>query len=89
MPRADEYASAAEVCDVQAHRWRLMEHDELSQRQALAARCVRAMAALASGEVMLVKAEDLWRAWVRGGASTGVSADPLDAIAAALGGDDA
>jgi hypothetical protein len=87
MPRADEYAGAVEtlVDDLDLYR----ESPELVANYTLAARCVRAMAALASGEVMLVKAEDLWRAWVRGGASTGVSADPLDAITAALGGDDA
>jgi hypothetical protein len=104
MPRADEYASAAEVCDVQAHRWRLMEHDELSQRQALAARCVRAMAALASGEVRLFDTREIvygengavsWRVVqfvaVRGDDRFPrfPAADPLDAITAALGGDDA
>lgn len=106
MPRADEYAGAAAWCDAVVERtphFKAMSTDDatkahndaVAENAALAARCVRAMAAWADGSV------DLWRgkgtgAWVavRLGAdgewmgTPCKAADPLDAITAALGGDD-
>jgi hypothetical protein len=92
MPRADEYAGAVEtlVDDLDLYR----ESPELVANYTLAARCVRAMAALASGEVSLGQPHyyggDMPIYTVR--AKDGTlhdAADPLDAITAALGGDDA
>jgi hypothetical protein len=90
MPRADEYAGAAGVSAHNAKHWTLMGEHDLAAQYTLAARCVRAMAALASGEVRLMKTGGEWDAKVMGGARLwSTAADPLDAITAALGGDNA
>lgn len=92
MPRADEYAGAVEDLE-----WRMKypnaPHLERTASLSLAARCVRAMAALASGEVVLFAPGGIhpvkWSAFNNTARQWGDGADPLDAITAALGGDDA
>lgn len=95
MPRADEYASAAALMRARIEVTQFPEN-EASYR--LAARCVRAMAAVARGDVTYVRdrhgphaPEREWAARdTRDGANPWhYAADPLDAITAALGGDDA
>jgi hypothetical protein len=98
MPRADEYASAETWCLFSDYHIPMPGDQD---KRTLAARCVRAWAALASGEVRLFDTREIvygekgsvsWRVVtftaVRGD-DRFTAADPLDAIAAALGGDDA
>jgi hypothetical protein len=96
MPRADEYAGAAAALRHDIIRREDMPGASIgiTEHYTLAARCVRAMAALASGEVSLGQpryyggAMPLYTVRAKDG-TLHDAADPLDAITAALGGDDA
>lgn len=103
MPRADEYAGAAAWCDAVVERtphFKAMSTDDatkahndaVAENAALAARCVRAMAAWKAGEVVVHAPQnggDLWLAFTPTHGRMHYAPDPLDAITAALGGDDA
>jgi len=81
MPRADEYAGAAELLMTRATDTMFPDNEA---DYLLAARCVRAMAALASGEVSVARSHFTaeWGAHLRNPrGQIHVAADPLDAEA--------
>lgn len=82
MPTDRDFAAAAAWLTAE---WHDNNVAEVRAHATLARDCVRAMAALASGEVGAMRSDDdRWQAWVIGTNIFVTTPDPLTAILAAL-----